>query len=83
MNREELEKLVAAQEQTIESLRALLFVVADMASGDVDVATEKELRERLATIAAHIYGALDSTKPEEPAPPKLRLVDPVEPDDAV
>ena len=78
---EELEKLVASLEQTNDAWRELLLTVADVAKKSDG--GEKEVRERLAVIAAHIYGALDSTKPEEPAPPKLRLVDPVEPDDAV
>jgi len=77
MSREKgLEELLMAAKTAIDGLRELLFVVADVASKDVDVADERELRERLAVIATHIYGALDSTKPKEPEPPKLRLVDP-------
>ncbi len=77
MSREkELEKVVAAQERAIEAWRELLFVIGDVASKGVDVATGSELRERLAVIARQAYGALDSTKLEEPEPPTLRLVDP-------
>ena len=42
--------------------------------------TEPERRrsiiQRLAIIATHVYGALDSTKPKEPERPTLRLVEP-------
>ena len=77
MSREqELEELLTEALTAIDGLRELLLVVADVASMNDDVATEKEMRERLAVIAAHVYNALDSTKPEEPSPPKLRLVDP-------
>ena len=83
MSREdELQELLTAAENSIDHLRELLFVVADVANKDIDLASERELRERLAVIAAHVYGALASTKSEEPEPPTLRLVEPVDPDDA-
>jgi hypothetical protein len=75
MSREsELERALKTQNLVIQGLREVMFSAADLANrGNIG---ERDALQRLAIIASSLYDAAGETIPEEPGPPKLRLVDP-------
>lgn len=75
MSREnELERALKTQKYVIQGLREVMFSAADLANSP-DIG-ERDALNRLAIIASNLYAAAGETKPEEPGPLKLRLVDP-------